>query len=71
MLDADKARLIKTGVVTINSDGRYRVIVEGFDGEGCSCRDVAALAMVWAIGELQRELLATLMDPGGGSCALG
>lgn len=71
MLDADKARLTKTGTVTIQTDGRFRIIVEGFDGDGCSCRDLAALAMAWAIGELQRELLATMMEPGGGSCGLG
>ena len=71
MLDADEAKLTKTGTVTIGGHGRLRVIVEGFEGDGCSCRDVAALAMLWAIGELQRELMATLEKPGGGSCGVG
>ena len=71
MLDAKEARLTETGTVTVSSEGALRVIVEGFEGDGCSCRDVAALAMVWAIGELQRELMATLQKPGGGSCGVG
>ena len=45
MLDAVEAKLTKTGTVTVRTDGRLRVIVEGFEGDGCSCRDVAALAM--------------------------
>jgi len=71
MLDADKARLTRTGNVTVRSGGGTRILVEGFDGEGCTCRDVSALAMVWAIGVLQRELMETLKAPGGGSCGLG
>lgn len=31
----------------------------------------AARAVLWAIGELQRELMATLEKPGGGSCGIG
>lgn len=71
MLDGDEARLTKTGTVTVCTEGRLRVVVEGFRGEGCSCRDVAALAMAWAIGELQRELVKTLEKPGGGSVGVG
>lgn len=70
MLDANEARLTETGSVTVRTDGRVRVVVEGFSGAGCTCRDVAALAMVWAIGELQRELLKTLQKPGGGSVGI-
>ena len=70
MLDADEAKLTKTGTVTIAGDSNCHVVVEGFEGDGCSCRDVAALAMLWAIGELQRELMATLERPGGGSCGV-
>lgn len=70
MLDADEAKLTKTGTVTIGGDSNCHVVVEGFEGDGCSCRDVAALAMLWAIGELQRELMGTLERPGGGSCGV-
>jgi hypothetical protein len=68
MLDADPAKLVKTGKVTIDATG---VTVEGFKGENASCRDVAALAALWAIGELQRELLATMQRPGGGKIGVG
>ena len=71
MLDAEEAKLTKTGTVTVGTEGRLRVVVEGFEGDNCSCRDVAALAMAWAIGELQRELMATMQKPGGGSCGVG
>ena len=56
--------LTKTGVVTVEG---HRTTVEGFEGYNTSCRDVAALALVWAIGVLQRELQATLEKPGGGN----
>jgi hypothetical protein len=71
MLDGEEAKLTKTGTVTITSEGRLRVFVEGFSGDNCSCREVAVLAMAWAIGELQRELVATLQKPGGGRCGVG
>jgi hypothetical protein len=64
MLDADPAILTKIGTITIAPDGWIHI--EGFDGDGCTCRDVSALAMVHAIGVLQRELMATLEKPGGG-----
>lgn len=71
MLDAEPARLTKFGKVTIDRCGPLVVMVDGFEGDNCSCRDVAALAMAWAIGELQRELVATLQQPGAGSCGIG
>jgi hypothetical protein len=64
MLDADPAVLTKVGKITIIPSGDVRI--EGFDGEGCTCRDVAALAMTYAIGVLQRELMAVITAPGGG-----
>lgn len=64
MLSAEKAKLTAFGKVEITPDG---VRVEGFDADNGTCRDVAALAVTWAIGELQRELLATLQQPGGGN----
>ena len=66
MLDANEAKLTEFGTVEVHAAGPVRVVVDGFGGDGCSCRDAAALAMVWAIGELQRELMAMLQKPGGG-----
>ena len=63
MLDANKAKLTKTGKITITAD---EILIEGFEGDGCTCRDVAALAAAWGIGELQRELVETMKAPGGG-----
>lgn len=61
--DASIARITKTGVITINADGIY---VDGFDADGvASCREVAILAAAWAIGQLQAEMLATMLKPGG------
>ena len=73
MLDAEPARLTKFGTVTVlpSKQGPVQISVEGFEGEGCSCRDVSALACVWAIGELQRELMQTLQRPGGGAVGVG
>ena len=72
MLDAEEAKLTKAGTVTVASESAgCNVLVTGFEGDGCSCRDIAALAMLWAIGELQRELMATLERPGGGNCGVG
>ena len=62
MLDANPARLIRHGRIVMDSE---RIEIDGFEGEGTSCRDVAALALCWAIAELQRELQATLERPGG------
>ena len=67
MLDADKARLIKTGTVHIGPD---LICIEGFEGEGTSCRELAVLATVWAIGQLQLDLQAQLQEPGGGRSAV-
>lgn len=69
MLDADKAKLTQFGSVKVLSHGRIEV--DGFEGDGCTCRDVAALAMLWAIGELQRDLMATLESPDGGNSVIG
>lgn len=56
-------KLKKVGSVTI--DGHSTILVEGFSADHCSCRETAALALVWAIGELQRELTALIQVPGG------
>lgn len=65
MLDGDEAKLTRIGSVMI-SDGR-RIEVIGFSAKGAGCRDVAALGALWAIGELQRELMKTMRKPGGGN----
>lgn len=44
-LDAIHSRLTKVGRIVIEGG---HVLVEGFDGDNCSCRDVAVLAcMAW------------------------
>lgn len=67
MLDAEQVKLTGIGVVTVTSHG---VFVSGFCAENGTCRDVAALSALWAIGELQRELMNTLERPGGGNIVL-
>jgi hypothetical protein len=64
MLDLEPATINITGEVRVSSRG---VAISLFDCENASCRDLAALAMVWAIGELQRNLLALMEKPGGGN----
>ncbi len=67
-LDAAESKLTGYGSVTVRIDENGpRIYVRGFDGEGCTCRDVAVQAGLWAIGELQREVLSTIERPGGGS----
>lgn len=61
MLDANPAALTKFGKVTIEA-GMIRI--DGFGAAGASCREVAALGLAWAIGQLQFELMRTLERPG-------
>lgn len=61
-LDATEVYLTKVGKVEIEGG---EVILIGFEGRNCSCRDVAALALSYAIGVLQEELDATIRKPGG------
>lgn len=68
MLDANPCRLTTPGQVTVQSDGV--VVVTGAEAENGTCRDTAALAMLWAIGRLQAELQATLERPGGGKVTI-
>jgi hypothetical protein len=67
-LDSDISKLTPHGLVTIEPGG---IVVTGFAGDNCSCRDVAVLACIWAIGELQRELMKDVEQPGGGRVAIG
>ncbi|BAR92360.1 hypothetical protein [Pseudomonas phage PS-1] len=59
--------LTRHGKVTISEAG---IDVEGFDANLASCRELAVMAAVWAIGELQRELLLTIQRPGGGNISV-
>lgn len=63
MLDANEVKLTKTGKIELANDAIY---ITGFEASNASCRDVAALALTWAIWRLQAELMATLEKPGGG-----
>lgn len=67
MLDGDPCRLIKTGTVVV-TDGKIEI--GGFSSDDGTCRDTAALALVWAIGRLQAELQAKLERPGGGNTVI-
>lgn len=60
-------RVTKPGTLLMHDGNIY---VEGFrvDGGGM-CREVAAMACLWAIGELQKELTALINEAGSGvSC---
>lgn len=61
-LDASKSKLTKIGTIKMKDGCVY---VNGFEGENCSCRDVAVLALAWAIGELSREMALDIQEPGG------
>lgn len=67
MLDADPAKITREGEIIITKTG---VLVRGFKGQGCTCRDLSALAAVWGIGRLQEELQKTLEQPGGGNICI-
>lgn len=68
MLDRDEVHLTETGTITLAED---RINIDGFRAENGTCRDTAALAIVWAIGRLQLELTQTLEKPGGGISIVG
>jgi hypothetical protein len=55
MLDREPVELTKLGKVTIYPPHvkHVQIVAEGFEGANCTCRDVAILACVWAMGELQ------------------
>ncbi len=67
-LDAEHMRITDPGTVTISTSG---IMVDYFDADGASCRDVAVMACAWAIGELQREMLECIEKPGGGKISIG
>lgn len=59
MLDT---KLIKTGTILMHEG---LIHIAGFDAEDCMCRELAAHALLWAIGEMQRELSELIARPGG------
>jgi len=54
--------LKQTGTVLIH---KGRIYLGGFEADNAMCREVAALGILWAIGELQAELTALIQQPGG------
>lgn len=64
MNNVEPMKLTRKGLVTISKNG---ITVENFDAKNASCREAAILACVWAIGELQREMLKMIEQPGGGN----
>jgi len=63
-LDAQLTFLTKRGTVIVAPDG---IVIRDYEAENASCRDVAVLAIVSAIGDLQRELMRLIERPGGGN----
>jgi len=68
-LDDDVTKLTKLGTVTVTAG--ESIVVSGFEGDNCTCRDVAVQACLWAIAELAREALKDVESPGGGNTAIG
>lgn len=56
-------KLSKTGTILIHEG---QIHIDGFEADGASCRETAGLAVLWAIGLLQRELTDIIAAPGGG-----
>lgn len=67
-LDASDSRLTQFGRVIW--DARDGIRIEGFDGEGCTCRDIAALALVHAIKALNDDLILTIQSPGASTASV-
>lgn len=68
-LDAGKSRLTKFGRVIW--DAEKGIFIEGFDGENCTCRDVAVLALAHAVRALNEDMRLTIEKPGGGTAVVG
>lgn len=54
--------LTRTGTILMHQG---KIHIGGFDGDGFTCRGMANHALLWAIGELQRELAENIRRPGG------
>lgn len=55
-------KLKRIGKVTMTAK---KIEIDGFAADGAMCREVAALALIWAIGKMQNELSALIRKPGG------
>lgn len=55
-------KLTRTGTVLMH---KGRIYTSGFSAPDCMCREVAIHALLWAIGEMQREIVALIETPGG------
>ena len=51
-------KIKKTGTILMHNG---KIHVEGFEVDGASCREAIAHSLDWAIGEMQRELTATIV----------
>jgi len=60
MLDT---HLNSPGTILMHNGHIY--VGDGFDADDCMCREVAIHALIWAIGELQRELVEEIRTAGG------
>lgn len=67
-LDATHSRLTKVGRIVIEGG---HVLVEGFDGDNCSCRDLAVLACMHGMEVLAQEARKTIEQPCGGQIGIG
>lgn len=67
MNNVEPIYLTQFGKVSITENG---IEVEGFEANDASCREIAVMAAVWAIGELQRELTLIIQQPGGGNISV-
>jgi len=65
--NTEKMSITKHGTVTISPEGIH---CGGFKARNASCREVAIMACAWAIGELQREMLRDIEEPGGGNTSV-
>lgn len=64
MLDT---KLSKIGSILIHNG---KIELEGFEAEHCMCREVAAHALLWAIGLMQQELTALIAKPSGDNTSM-
>ncbi len=67
-LDAQESRLTRYGRIVIEGG---EVVVEGFEGQNCSCRDIAVLAAAYGVLVLTEQMRATIQKPGGGRIGIG
>ena len=65
--NTEKMSITKPGTITITTDGIH---CKGFEADNATCREVAIMAAAWGIGELQREMLKDIEEPGGGNTSV-